>query len=109
MNMKRLNLYIACALSAGLLAIAPEAALAHKGGPGGKRGPKVVMVQPGHHHHHHRHGPPVVYVVPARPHRDYHEHTYGYGYPYYGNTLDLGLHTGPYGTYLDVGAGIRLD
>lgn len=109
MNAKHLSIALACVLAAGLSALAPTPAFAHKERVVivEKHRPERVWVKPHSHKHGHRHTPGVVYVVPERP-RLYRYYDYGYRYPGYGDTLDLGLHTGPYGTYLDLGAGIRL-
>lgn len=58
---------------------------------------RVLVVEPPRYRHRHR-------LVPA-PVYDY----YYPRYPYYGDSLGLGLHITPYGTYLDLGAGFRID
>lgn len=114
MNAKRLTIALACALGAGLSALSPAPALAHKDRVTviERHRPERVIVRPHHYRYGYRPAPRVVYVVPARPlryrHYDY-DYDYGYSYPRYGDTLDLGLQTGPYGTYLNLGAGIRLE
>ena len=112
MNAKPLTIALACVLGAGLSALSPTSALAHKdrGTVVERHRPERVLVRPHHYRYAYRPAPRVVYVVPARPLRyRYYDYDYGYSYPRYGDTLDLGLHTGPYGTYLNLGAGIRLE
>ena len=60
--------------------------------------PRAVVIDPPRYRHRHRLVPAPVYGYYPR-----------YPYPYYGDNVGLGLHITPYGTYLDLGAGFRID